>query len=142
MVAILWTVALADLLRSPLLLCWEWLLGGWGNRCQAAPKTHPWAASAPISTCEMSAADSAGAHCVGARRHRQLSVNTPDAGVREEAMLGSAYIAVNRFVLLSIYPDCPFVFTAALQSQGVEISKPSPFPPVCKLLWVFCLGIL
>lgn len=64
LVVIIWTAALVDLLYSPLLLCWEWI---WG-RCQPAPKTHPWPASARTWTCEMSAADSARARCVGARQ--------------------------------------------------------------------------
>lgn len=45
----------------------------------------------------MSAADSAGARRVG-------DINTPDAGLREEAVLDSAYIAVKHSVLLSAYP--------------------------------------
>lgn len=45
----------------------------------------------------MSAADSAGARRVGA-------INTPGAGLREEAALDSAYIAVQHPVLLSACP--------------------------------------
>lgn len=47
----------------------------------------------------MSGADSAGAHCVGARQQRQLSINTPDTGIREEVMLGVALIPIKQTIL-------------------------------------------
>lgn len=52
----------------------------------------------------MSAADSAGARRVGAGRLRSPAVNTPDARLREEAVLDPTYIAVKHSVLLSAYP--------------------------------------
>lgn len=78
----------------------------------------------------MSGADSAGAHCVGAGRQRKLSVNAPDAGVREEVKLGVALIPIK-------HPS--FVFRTDLQSQGVKISKSSPFS-TCILVVDVLLG--
>lgn len=104
--------------------CWEWLLGGQGNHCQAAPKTF---VCCVLGSQEMSAADSAGAHCVLARRHRQLS----ERSWRQPSRGGEAGLCLHHWKWVGAaqhLPQLSFCLQGSSAVPGVEFSELSSFP--------------